>query len=316
MSRTRLTNKNASEIVNDPYTMNDARPAEDKRGGNGSGPAFEKAYSDGSTPADWNEGQGTPQEAASITTQDEKERNDMNVANVRLAFAQQVQDVQRDHMHASKCVTAAQCALPGASDEVIAAQAADFMWMPSEAIDGTLSRMASLAADLTKSATDQNAKYQEGKYEGAGEGAGNVGPGADKKAGEETPATPEETPVTPAPEDKLASLMDVVGKLATQVEDLTKKVSNPVAAPVTAAAPSAPAPAPEENELENIQFNDPAPATGKTASVKGDSLESIFQAIDSSASFSMPSGMVRMASQGVDELDGLWGKTPDISAHF
>jgi hypothetical protein len=311
--RERLTTKKAGEIVNDPYTMNGARPEESARGGNGSGDTFQKTYDKGG-PAEFGETPIGEAETKALNTKDIKDRNDMNIGEIRLAFANAIKNSQNVREHAAKCVTASECMLPGANDEVVAANAADLMFLPDFAIDGLLARQSSLALAAVEGAGEDDKPVvppalEEKKADGI--------PEQFKKEEDKAPAAEGDKPeVKDASEDKIAAL-------EKQVQELMAAIGNMQQAPV-AAAPVAPAPAPEiapEGGEMEISFGDedpaaaPAPAA-KTASSHGDTLESIFNAYEAPAS--MPSSMVRQASarSEEDELSAVWGSTPNVSSVF
>jgi hypothetical protein len=320
MSRQRLTNKVAGEEL---YTMNDARKPEEQRGGNGSGAAFQKAYDKGG-PSEFGEDPITEAETKALHDKDVKDRTEMNVGELRLAFANAIKNSQNVREHAAKCVTASECMLPGCTEEIIAANAADLMFLPEFAIDGILSRQASLAEGVLASA--------EGEEDGEKK-PNPFAPAKEKKATEAAPQSPvapaaitEEKPAVAAIDDKTAmeakmnDMHQAMQAMAAQIEAL----KNPGV--MAAAAPEAPAAPAEggEGELDidlgggegDLDTDDKA--TPKTASVKGgDALESIFAAYDS-APAAMPSNMVRKASARSedDELSALWGSTPDVSSVF
>lgn len=321
MSRQRLTTKVAGEDV---YTMNGARPEEDKRGGNGSGEAFNKAYNIGG-PSDFAEDPISKAETAKLNTEDGK-RNEMNIGELRLAFANAIKNSQDVREHASKCVTASECMLPGATEEVIAQNAADLMFMPDFAIDGVLSRMANLAEGAIDAAKPEDQKPEEKEAASAAtEGAlAPFAPAAeDKKPEDKKPEEKDASAEKSAMETKLAELQNAVAALTEQLSCM-KGAGDP--APATAPE-AAPAPAGDAGDVKT-DLDDAATTddldkelagvgdTAKTASVKGDALESIFAAYDPAPA--MSSAMVRKASSNSadDELAAMWGSTPDVSSVF
>lgn len=322
MSRQRLTTKVAGEDV---YTMNGARPEEDKRGGNGSGEAFNKAYNIGG-PSDFAEDPISKAETAKLNTEDGK-RNEMNIGELRLAFANAIKNSQDVREHASKCVTASECMLPGATEEVIAQNAADLMFMPDFAIDGVLSRMANLAEGAIDAAKPEDQKLEDQKPEekeaasAAPEGvpAPFAPPAAEDKKPEEKDASAEKS----AMETKLAELQNAVAALTEQLSGMKGAgASAPDAASIPAPAGDAGDAGEVKTDLDDATTDDldkeltGVGDTAKTASVKGDALESIFAAYDPAPA--MSSAMVRKASShsADDELAAMWGSTPDVSSVF
>lgn len=314
MSRQRLTTKVAGEDV---YTMNGARPEEDKRGGNGSGEAFNKAYNIGG-PSDFAEDPISKAETAKLNNEDGK-RNEMNIGELRLAFANAIKNSQDVREHASKCVTASECMLPGATEEVIAQNAADLMFMPDFAIDGVLSRMANLAEGAIDAAKPEDQKPEEKEAASAApEGApAPFTPAAEDKKPEEKDASAEKS----AMETKLAELQNAVAALTEQLSCM-KGAGAPAPAPEAAPAPAGDA-GDVKTDLDDAATTDDLDKelagvgdTAKTASVKGDALESIFAAYDPAPA--MSSAMVRKASSNSadDELAAMWGSTPDVSSVF
>jgi len=301
MERTRLTDKKAGE-VNDVYTMNGARPDEAKRGGNGSGETFQKEYQTGDT-SSWKEDPISTQETAKLNTEDAK-RNEMNLGEIRMAFAQAIKQSSQMREHAAKCMIASERMLPGASQEALIANSSDLMFLPDSAIDGVLSRQASLALSVT-SAADEPEAPEAPKAAGEGEPDGDEAPKA--------PET-EEAPEAKEAEDKMAALEDKLAKLTDVVMAMAQAATEPAPAPEPDGDEPAPEPEPEiEMGKENI-----VEASAKTASSHGDdALESIFSAVEPAAA-SLTSSMVKKASAGSsdDILDSLWGSTPNVSAVF
>jgi hypothetical protein len=350
--RQRLTTKKAGE-AEDAYTLNGARPAEDKRGGNGSGEAFNKAYAIGDSNT-FGETPVSTADTAKLNKEDQK-RNDMNVGDLRLAFAKEIQGSQGLHKHASKALTASECMLPGAAEEVLAANAADLMFLPDTCLDSVLARQASLAQSIDESAKPEDKKPEEKKACGTAGAPAKEEPKPgdkpeEKKAGEEgkdgkdipadgIPAEGDKVEGKEAGEDKFAAFEKKIKELedklssfqaqavtdpaipATPAVDPAMDPSKDPAATVDAAAAT---PAPASDELD-IQFGDtgegavpqevpPEEGTPKTASQS--TLESLFESYSPKVATHLPITTKTASVSEEDRLSSLWAGAPDVSSSF
>lgn len=248
MSRTRLTTKTAAEVaINDPYTMNGARPT-----GN-INPA--EKYDIGG-PSEFGEDPISTADTKKLHDKDVNERNEMNVGDVRLAFDAAVKSASELEGKAVKCLVASQRMLPGANRDVVEAQAIGLMHLPGNEVDMLLGRQESLARSIAASAdecADDKATADE-----------------EKKAVEAAaPAAPAVAPEAKEDEDKFA-------KLASQIAALTAKIAEfkPFEKKDEDADDKAPAAvktaSANADGLDSI-FRAAVPATGKTgaASLNG-----------------------------------------------
>ena len=340
--RTRLTGKKAGEQMSGPL---------DATQENNTGDAFAKKYDIGG-PSEFGEDPISTQETKALHDKDVKERNDMNIGELRLAFANEIRSSKNVREHAAKCVTASECMLPGANEEVITANATDLMFLPDFALDGILSRQAALAEDVLQSAKEEgeekkagDEKAEEGDEKKAGEAEEKAEEGEEKKAGEAEEKADEGDEKKAGEEkaeegdEKLAALEATVASLKAELEALKQKPADE--APAMENEPAmdmgddadegmegeeAPAVEGDEGEME-ITFGEEDGAgeeegeegegTAKTASSQ-DLLASIFQAYEPAPS-QMSAGMVRKASAArseEDELAAVWGTTPDVSHVF
>lgn len=331
-ARVRLTTKTATE--GDAYNLNDARPKEESRGGNGSGETFQKEYAIGDAKSFGEEPISTA-ETKKLHDKDVNDRNEVGMGNIRMAFQQSIKNARELDDRAAKCLTAAERILPGAKAASIEAQAMDLMFLPSAAIDSLLSRQASLAQDIVATAETVagtlppalqaaiDAKKEEKKAGDDEAAEGDKAPKGDDEAaeGEKPVITPEkeekEDVVTAmkAQMDAMAAtikgLQDQIGATASvgQNAPFASNATDPTAAPAVDPT-AAPAPAPMA-----------AQASTKTASSHDDAdvLDSIFAAVEPAGKrgASQLSGMVRKASEVSEaDLSSIWGSTPDVSSVF
>lgn len=309
MSRDRLTQKRAGE-ENDVYTMNGARPEEAKRGGNGSGDAFQREYQQGDTNS-WKETPISTQETSQIAKEDEK-RNDMNIGDIRLAYQELIRNNRAASEKCAKCMLASERALPGADEETLIANASDLMFLPEPALDAFLGRQASLAASM-KAAAEEVEVEEEEKKEAATETPAEEEVVEEKEAAEE--AAEEAPEEKEAAVDRIAALEDKISQLHNIVLSMAAGKKETPAEEAEEESEAEETPAEEDGDME-IDFSDEKEASSKTASSAMDSLDSVFQLVEPKASFS--SSMVKKASAGSadDDLSALWGSTPDVSAHF
>lgn len=305
MSRQRLTKEAATDDV---YTMNGARPAEEQRGGNGSGDKFFKEY-DNENGTAYGETPITTEETKKLHEEDMK-RDDMNIGEMREAMSKAIKNAKDLDDRASRCIIASERMLPGASGEVIEANALDLMLLPDPSINAILERQASLAASVVAAAEEEEEEEVKEAGEEAGEEAEEeakeAGEEAGEDAGEEVPAE-EKT----AEEDKFAAIEKMVN-------DKFEKLAEMIMAGKGEEAPVEDEELPAEDEETPVE-DEELPAEEKEASSKvassNDGLDSIFEA--SQVKTSVSAGMVRKASEkSSNVLEGLWGTTPDVSSVF
>jgi hypothetical protein len=189
MSRERLTDKTASEVVNDVY-LNESRTEGNKNVPEANG-----------TPDSWNETPVSKEETAKLNKEDVDNRDESNIAAIKNAAELEERAV--------KCLVASQRMLPSASRETLEANALDLMNMPTASIDGLLSRQEDLARSIAASAQKIAEDCEEEEEE--------------KAAGEEVIEVAEEAEEAPAKEEVNASA-ELFAKLAASVEALSTKV--------------------------------------------------------------------------------------------
>lgn len=190
MERVRLTNRVIAAMEKDVYNMNvpekkDPGQSYQKPGDNPSGWAEDPAKKD------W----------------DGQKRDEMNVAVPGSGVnknAAAIKSARKLEEKAIKCIVAAQRMLPGATDVLIEAQAADLMHLPEIAIANTLVRQEDLAKSFTKEAADA-AKEEEKEEE------------KKEEPKEAEAAKKEEEEVE---EEKEASLEEVVASLKKQASTI------------------------------------------------------------------------------------------------
>ena len=183
MSRTRLTDKTASEAVNDVY-LNESRTEGNKN----------VPMSNG-TPDGWNETPVGTAETARLHT-DDMNRDESNIVAIKKAA-----DLES---RAVKCLVASQRMLPGADRNTLEANALDLMHLPTASIDGMLFRQEGLARSIAASANKiaEDCATPEIKADEVKEVAAAV-----------------EAPVAPVAEE--AAKEDQFAKMASQIASLT-----------------------------------------------------------------------------------------------
>jgi len=166
MSRERLTQRVAEDmkskpntqveakgsgIDNDPYNMNDT-------GHEANDPKYDQ-YAKGD-PSAWAEDPHMKNPAVDDGKREETGHApliDRRTASEAVAAAKKLEE------KAVKCIVASQRMLPGASEEVIEEQAADFMLLPDTALNSTLERQEKLAKSIVKAAEENAEEAEESK---------------------------------------------------------------------------------------------------------------------------------------------------------
>lgn len=192
MERVRLTNKVIAGMEKDVHNMNvpEKKDPGQKYQGTGDNPS---GWAEDVAKKDW----------------DGQKRDEMNVAVPGSGVnknAAAIKSARKLEERAVKCIVAAQRMLPGASDDLIEAQAADLMHLPEIAIANTLIRQEDLAKSFTKEAAD--AAKEEEKEEEKKEEPKEEAKEAAKKEDEEVE------------EEKEASLEEVVASLKKQASTI------------------------------------------------------------------------------------------------
>ena len=333
-ARVRLTTKTATE--GDAYNLNDARPKEESRGGNGSGETFQKEYAIGDSKSFGEEPISTG-ETKKLHDKDVNDRNEVGMGNIRMAFQQSIKNARELDDRAAKCLTAAERILPGAKAASIEAQAMDLMFLPSAAIDSLLSRQASLAQDIVATAETvagempagfkammEAKKDKEEKKAGDDEAAeGEKAPKGDDEAAEG-----EKPVITSKEEDKedaVTAMQKQMESMAATIKGLQDQIGATASVGQNAPfASNAGIPADPADATVTPAVT-PAPmaamASAKTASSHDDAdvLDSIFAAVEPAGKrgATQLSGMVRKASEVSEaDLSSIWGSTPDVSSVF
>jgi hypothetical protein len=174
-NRVRLTTKRAAEFEAfatgkaantdvskiDVYSMNDARPVESKRDGNGSGDTFFKSVEIPAGEDHYGEKPISEEATRALNEGDVKGRDkDTNIPDlrsenhIRTAFQQSIKNARELDDRAAKCLIASERMLPGAATRTVEANAMDLMFLPTASIDSILTRQAALANDIVKAAEE------------------------------------------------------------------------------------------------------------------------------------------------------------------
>ena len=334
MSRERLTNKTAEDlkvkgygdtkeskgsgIDNDPYNMNDT--------GHEKNDPKREQYAKGD-PEAWNEGVNKENPA-----KDDKKREETGHAPLidKHAAVEAVASAKKLEEKAVKCIVASQRILPGASDEIIEAQAADLMNLPDNALDSTLSRQEKLAQDISGVAEEVEKEAQEdpeivAKREKlaalqseAAELEKELTAGDDeekeeekeeeteagKKAGDKEEEKEEEKEEKEAAKEEKEEEEEEEEEKEAAKKDEEEKEEKEAA----------------KKDEEKVEEGDMPTDDEKEAAEETNLLDAIFSnvtASDNKKGASKLSGMVKKeASKGGDQLDGIWNSPPDVSKVF
>ena len=340
MARERLTNKTAEDwmkskpgtqvqdkgtgIDNDPYAMNN--PDHEKND-----PKYD-AYSKGD-PSAWAE----DVDESNLWKKDK--RDGMHVPEMTSKqAAEAVAAAKKLEEKAIKCIVASQRMLPGASDELIEAQAADFMHLPENAVNATLNRQEKLAQFISKAAEES-----EGESEEESEGESEEEKKKEVEAKEEEKKAPaegdeeveakeeasaegdEEEAPAEGDEEEASAEEDEMGKMASAI--ISGDISKLPPALQEAINKKKEKKKEEEEaikkkkEKSEDKGDKEEEEAGKSCEASESSLlDEIFSSVtasDSKKGAKTLKGMVKKeASEGANSLDGLWGGAPDVSKVF
>ena len=235
---------------------------------------------------------------------------------------------------AVKCIIAAQRILPGAAEEMIEKQAAIFMHLPEEGLNATLSNQESLAKMISKQASETS---EEAKAEGETVKQEEAEKKCDKEDDQKKEAAKKDIA------DKMEKLRNLKKEAADLETELTAgknqndpKESNASEEDKTAAAKKDEK-VEEEDKTAAVKKDEKVEEEeDKTAAVKKDEkveeekeeveasdgtlLDQIFGEVTASETkkgAAKLSGMVKkQASEQVNDLQGLWATSPDVSNMF
>ena len=338
MARERLTSKTAEDwmkskpgtqvedkgtgIDNDPSSMNN--PDHEKND-----PKVD-AYAKGD-PSAWAE----DVDKSNLWKKDK--RDEMHVPEMTSKqAAEAVAAAKKLEEKAIKCIVASQRMLPGASDDLIEAQAADLMHLPENCVNATLSRQEDLAKLISKAANDsaeesdeesdedeesEKKPEEESDEEKEEKDAGDIPEGL-KKFQEEQKGKKPEGDEPEGDMDKVANaiisgdISKLPPALQKHIQDMKDKKNDK---DVDAAAKN-----PEEEDEEEVDAakEEKNPEEGDMSCEASETsiLDEIFSSVtasDSKKGAKTLKGMVKKeASEGGNGLNGIWDSPPDVSGVF
>jgi len=222
---------------------------------------------------------------------------------------------------AMKCLTIAQRMLPGASDDMIEDQATEFMYMPEQSIMSTLQRQASWAETLASDDGDEDdkkekpeeeeveAKKKKAEDEEDEEKKPEEDVKSKKKAEEKVEAKKDE-------EEKPEEEVEAKKKAEEKVEAKKDEEEKPEEEEVEAKKKAKEEKPEKEEEEEEVKAKKKAEEIAAEEEV--DLLDSLFASEETKTGAKKLSGIVKQASNGDSDLNGLWKSStpPDVSEAF